>query len=422
LIGRVRAISTPTALKLATWTLVIALLVFGAVGLRAATQRRDAVDTVRLDGAPLVERTEGLYVALADADAAASTAYLQAGLDPAELRARYDEDIRRAADELALIGRSSALSDNAREALKQINEQLPLYTAYIDSAATNNRLGHPLGASYQRRASEVMQIQLLPAATSLYKSAARRLDSGHRAGSSLDAEVAVVVAAAVVMVLLVGMQVFLTRRTRRLLNVGLTAAALIVAALCAWTVIGLRSQRGALAESQRGGSDPLIVLSAARILALRSLSDENLDLIRRDTQQASDFATVTVSISGDEDSRGLLDRAASQAVDAAASSGVTEIQRLHDQFLATHDRVRRLADEYDYDAAITLARNDEAAASDALDKAFASEITRSRSRLDARAGAAADELRFMPYVILVSALVAVAAVGAGMWPRLREYR
>ena len=90
---RVRAVNTPTALRLATGILILALLTFCAVGVQAATQRQDAVDTVRSEGAPLVARTESLYVALADADAAASTAFLQFGLEPLELRHRYTDDI-----------------------------------------------------------------------------------------------------------------------------------------------------------------------------------------------------------------------------------------------------------------------------------------------------------------------------------------
>ena len=46
---------------------------------------------------------EDLYVALADADAAASTAFLRAGLEPEELRARYLDDLETAGAQLALI-------------------------------------------------------------------------------------------------------------------------------------------------------------------------------------------------------------------------------------------------------------------------------------------------------------------------------
>jgi hypothetical protein len=423
LIHRVRTVSTPTALWLALCSLVIAMLAFGAVGVRIVTERRAAVDTVRSEGAPLVAATEALYVALADADAAASTAFLQAGLEPQVLRQRYQADIAQAGGELALIGRSTALPDDARDALTTLNEQLPVYTAYIESARTNNRLGYPVGAAYQRRASDVMQQLLLPAATNLYEQSARHLDRGHQAGSQRDVEVAVLIAGVVVVAMLAGVHLFLTARTRRLLNLGLIGAAVIVVATCTWTSVGLRAQRDALTRSQREGSDPLLVLSSARILALRSMSDENLDLIERGTNKADmdDFDAVSASIAGSDEQPGLLDRAANGAADAETEARIAELDSLHAQFLAAHDRVRDLAAD-DYNTAIAAAVTDQARASATLDAAFAQEIEISRGSLAERADDAADELRLSPYLIFLASLVGAVAVAAGMWPRIREYR
>jgi hypothetical protein len=423
MIDRVRGVSTPAALWLALCSLVIALLAFGALGVRVVTERQAAVDTVRSEGAPLVFATESLYVALADADAAASTAFLEAGLEPQELRDRYDEDVAQAGRELAEIGRSTVLPDDAHEALAVLNQRLPTYTAYIESARANNRLGFPVGTAYQRRASDVMQHELLPAATSLYEASARHLDGGHRSGSQRDAEVAVVVAGVVVIALLAGVHVFVTVRTRRLLNVGLIGTAVIVLAVCTWTSVGLQSQRDALTRSQNEGSDPLLELSTARILALRSMSDENLDLIERGTNEAdmADFDSVTASVAGSEAKPGLLDQAVEGAVDEAAAARLSKLDALHGQFLAAHDRVRALTAD-DYRKAIAAAVTIEAPASATLDKAFQREIAISRSKLAERADVAADDLRDVEYVIFLAALIGVAAVAAGLWPRIREYR
>ena len=125
MIDRVRAVSTPAALWLVLGVLVVGLLAFGAVGVRVVTDRQAAIETVRSEGAPLVTATESLYVALADADAAASTAFLQAGLEPQDLRDRYDADIAQAGRELSEIGRSDVLPDDAHDSLATLNERLP---------------------------------------------------------------------------------------------------------------------------------------------------------------------------------------------------------------------------------------------------------------------------------------------------------
>jgi hypothetical protein len=424
MIDRARAVSTPTVLWLAQSSLVVALLVLGAVAIRVVTDRLAAIETVRSEGAPLVTNTESLYVALADADAAASTAFLEAGLEPEALRARYDSDIVTAGHQLAVLGRSAVLPNDAIQSLITLNQRLPAYTAFIESARVNNRLGYPLGAAYQRRASDVMQQELLPAATSLYKSSARHLDGGRWSGSQRGVELAVIVAGVVVIALLVAVHLFLTSRTRRLLNGGLIGGALIVLAMCTATFLGLQAQRHALTESQHEGSDPLIVLSTARILALRSMSDENLDLIERGTNAVNmaHFASDTASVVGVDGHSGLLDRAVGRATDVETAARVAAIRALHDRFLAVHAQVQELAGADDYRSAIGVATTDEARASAALDAAFGRELEQSRSRLAERANDAARDLRLLPYVIFLAVLVAAAAVAAGMWPRIREYR
>jgi hypothetical protein len=423
MIDRAHAVSTPAALWLSLCSLVIGLLVFGAIGVRVVTERQAAVETVRSEGSPLVFETESLYVALADADAAETTAFLQAGLEPQELRDRYDTDIAQAGGELAEIGRSGVLPGDARASLVSLNQHLPTYTGDIESARTNNRLGYPVGAAYQRQASDVMQQKLLPAALILYETSARHLDGGHRAGSQRDVEVVLVVAGVAVIALLTGIHLFVTARTRRLLNAGLIGAAVVVLAVCTWTAVGLHAQRDALARSQREGSDPLLVLSTARLLALRSMSDENLDLIERGTNTADmkDFESVTASIAGSNQSPGLLDQAVGAAVDDATVARLSELETLHAEFLAAHDRVRGLAAK-DYTKAISAAVTAEAPASARLDAAFQREIETSRNNLDVRADEAAARLRHLEYAIFLAALLGVAAVAAGMWPRIREYR
>lgn len=422
LIDRLGAVSTPAVLWAGMIGLVVGCLAFGAVGVRGSTHRQDAVSSVNVGGAPLVAAAEALYVALADADAAASTAFLRAGLEPKALRDRYLADIERASQELVTISGQAATSPSARQEVARIAERLPEYAGLIESARTNNRLGFAVGAAYQRRASDVMRQELLPAATNLYETAARRIDGGYRAGSSRDAELALVATAVVVTALLVLLQVYLARRTRRVCNLGLATATLLVVGLCAWVVAGLEAQRESLLRSQRDGSDPSLVLSTARILALRSLSDENLDLIERGTDQANidDFEAVTASI-GDSDS-GLLAIAAGDTIDGRAGSGVERIIELHGDYLAAHDRVRELAAADDYRSATEVAVVDQAEASVRLDQALAGEIDRARRALDSFAGDAADRLRWMPAVIVAVSALAAAAVAAGMWPRIKEYR
>ena len=61
---------------------VAAIILFGVVTTRAAIERQSAADDVVAEAAPLLLDAQALYVALADADAAATTIYLRAGTEP----------------------------------------------------------------------------------------------------------------------------------------------------------------------------------------------------------------------------------------------------------------------------------------------------------------------------------------------------
>jgi hypothetical protein len=411
-------------LRLAVIVLTGALAVFGAITMRAALDRREATDSIALDATPLLLTAEELYVALADADAAATTAFLRVGPESLELLEPYDEGIREAGEQLAAIGARDDLSPAARQAVVTIATGLPIYTGYVESARTNRRLGFPLGAAELRRASNLMRDEILPAATDVYKDAGRQLDRAYRDANASETAVAVAVGASVVVVLLLLAQLFVMLRTRRLVNLGLAGATVVVIVLGV-TVGGLLiAQRGALATSQQEGSDPLIVLSTVRILALRSLSDVNLDLVERGTESRyrDDFEAVTASIAGEDGSGGLLDRAADSAHDRAARQRIGLITDRYSAYLAVHDEVGALDEGRDYLEAKDLTATRLADAAEEFDRALADEIATASNALDVEAERARRSLRWLPALIAVVVLGAIALANAGLHPRLREYR
>ena len=419
-----RSLTTPGRLRLASVVVTLGVVVLGLVVVRVATDRRDAAAAVESEASRLVVDAEELYVALADADAAASTAFLRAGLEPPDLRDRYVEDVRGAGLRLAGIGGQPNLSAKARAAISSMTADLPTYTGRVETARTNSRLGYPVGQTQLRSASKLMREQILPAATIVYDDAARQLYGSYRSGTSRSAVAAVAVAAAVLVVLLVVTQVFLTRRTKRLVNLGLAAATLLVLALGVWALVAFDAQERALVRSQREGSDQLIVLSTARVLALRSLSDENLDLIERGTEQAhqEDFKATIASIGEPDGGSGLLATAAELAERTSSEHRVEDIAQRYAEYLAVHDRVRELSDDRQYDEAVDVAVNDEALAAAALDDSFGVEITAARQRLDAHAREARQAHQALRLAVIVMAAVTAALALFGLQQRIREYR
>jgi hypothetical protein len=306
-----------------------------------------------------------------------------------------------------------------------IAQGLPIYTAHVEAARTNTRLGHPVGAAYLRRASDSMRNTMLPAATQVYKEAARELSAAYRSGMSHAGTFRVLVIGATVMgLLLLLAQVFAAIRTRRFLNLGLVGATSLVVAVGVLAGLSLDAQEQSLLRSRREGSDQLIVLSTARILALQSRSFENLYLIERGTDRShlEHFAKVTGSIGAPDGSTGELGKAARLAERTGSAEAIDGIAQRYADYLAVHDAVRQLHIAGSYDDAVKLAVTTEADAAVRLDEALRTETEAARERLETNAADAHERLGRMSVVVAVSALLAAALTVMGLQRRIREYR
>jgi hypothetical protein len=225
----VAGLTTPAVLRGAAVLLVLVLAVLAIVGVRSATDRRRATDAIATADGHLLADAEELYVALADADAAASTSFLRTGQEPPALRTRYAEDLERAGARLSTIAERT-VDAGAREQLGQLVTWLARYHGLVELARANDRLGFPVGGAYQRQASDLMRDDVLPAATELYDDAARQLDDHRARATSRGTIVPVLAAGAVALLALLAVQAYLTWRTKRIVNVLLVLATAVIVA------------------------------------------------------------------------------------------------------------------------------------------------------------------------------------------------
>jgi hypothetical protein len=415
-----RPLTTPRRLRIAAAALGIGLLVFGVVGALGAAVRYDAARSVDSDAAPLLVGAENTYTALSDADAAASTAFLS-GLESRALRDRYLRDLDTASRQLVDVAHRRGLSDDGSAALTTIARDLPVYAGLVEKARANNRQGYPVGAAYLGRASLLMRNEVLPAASALYENAADRLDARYRSGTSRVYVVLLVLVGIVILALLLGIQLYLASKVRRVFNVGLVAATVLVVMLGAVSAVTFTRAQDALLRSERDGSVPLQVLSTGRILALRSLSDDNLDLIQRgtDTSYVDDFAqTRTRLVAAKSGFMALATRAETRAGDRDRA---VVLRRQLDAYLAQHDVVRGFDKRGDYNRAVVTALGDEATALGHADVTFRSGIDVADRHLESQASHSSQLIRSAAVAILLLSLLAAAVAVLGIRRRIGEY-
>ena len=435
--------TTPGRLRSASAILLLALLLFAVVTTVATDVRSSAAASVQTKSAPELVAAEGLYGSLADADAIASTIYLRAGAEPPQLRVRYLADIRRAGRLLESVSRRSESSPTVRAALRTIGQQLPVYTGLVDTARANIRQTFGEGGAYLRRASTIMREEILPAATDLYRNAARRLDKNYRSGTSVSTAAVVVVVGVAMLGLLVLVQVYVRRRSNRILNVGLVGASVLVLLIMVGTLWKFAQAHDYLTRAQSRGSDSVEVLSSARILALIGQSNANLALIERGSGDVylARVDRVMNDLGARDGKGGLLGYARELATRTGEGDQVGRLGERFRRLRDVHTQVRKLDDDGKYEQAVGLSvgtnsrdveliqkldgmggQSQELEAVDALDTALQANIMRAQERLldaadDARTGYGALEVAIPLMAILAGLLVLL-----GLERRIAEYR
>jgi hypothetical protein len=394
---------------------ILAGLALGAV----TAVRRDATNSVATRDEPLMLAADRLYASLSDADATAATTFLRGGAEPADLRARYLADVRRASAQLAALTRRVQGTTEVA-AVGEIGAGLPVYTGLIETARANNRQGFPVGAAYLREASVLMRERVLPAAQRLYAAQAERLSDNQQRGTSTTGLVAALIACGVALAVLLGVQIFLTWRTHRVFNVGLVSATVVLVGLVAWAAIAMTSARNSLNNAQRNGSDAVQVLSAARILWLRAQADESLGLVARGggDRYVQDVDVVNRLLMPP---RGLLGEASRLAARTGSAPAIDELTNTWRAIHAQHGNVARLEQSGDFKAAIR-ANTREAALGDRLNAGFGTQIGAAQKRFDTAASDARSSLRGLTVGIPLLVVVGVALALLGLQTRLNEYR
>ena len=159
-----RPLTTPGWFRLAAVVLVAGLVALAVVSVRVVLDRVDATKRWwtrprRCSWAPRTSTSRW-----PDADAAASTAFLRAGLEPPGSAIRYLADLETAGAELAHRATRSRGRPGRARRLQASPRNSPVYAGQVETARTNNRLDYPVGAAYLRRASNAMRDSILPAA------------------------------------------------------------------------------------------------------------------------------------------------------------------------------------------------------------------------------------------------------------------
>jgi len=403
---RVKTRDTPRRLRLLSLGVVVAGVVVALLGALTFSYLAFSLSRAQADTEQLI-RVQKIQSNLLSADATATNAFLVGGLEPPAQRAVYDQALSSTS---SLIVEASQAQPADAAALSALNQHVVGYAATIEQARANNRQGLPVGAQYLRNASADLRSTALPILDNLVSSNATR------AAEHMDPPMSYIYIFPVISLLaLIGVivvQVWLARRFRRTINVGMLACAVVLLVITAGALLAALQLSSTLNSISSGSFAAVNTAADARIDANNAKSNESLTLIARGSGQAFEDAWRSSADSVADNVQRLTDR--------------PELVSQWKAYTDVHSAIRALDNEGKWDSAVSLATGSGPKSSNTVFSTFDGNLA---SYLDEVSQDTSSSLADQQPLMVVGALLILiggfAAALLGRWgigARLKEYR
>ena len=278
---RSKILTTPEVYKAATaWILGSTVLLTGAIA-NAVMSQRSAIHAIGFETTPSIYHAQRIRDSVADMDAnVANLLLVPIGQNPDAEKAYQERKkklsllLTRAAENITIPIEQTLIVDislNLSNYIEKIQEAKILHGQGKDEAALK----------VYREAQQIVDSVLMIKADELdqvnFNALQKSYDSGNR--STAINELFVFLLGAMVVGSLIGLQILLTKWTRRRLNLGLLAATVISTIFVLDTLIRLSSSSNLLQVARVGAFDSLHALRKARSTAYSLNADESRYLL-----------------------------------------------------------------------------------------------------------------------------------------------
>jgi hypothetical protein len=396
--------STPRRLRLLSLGVVVVGLIIGVIGALIFSYLAFSLSRAKADVAQLI-RVQQIQSNLLSADATATNAFLVGGLEPPAQRAAYDQAMSSTS---ALIAEAAQAQPADGAALSALNQQVLSYTGAIEQARANNRQGLPVGAQYLRNASAQLRSDALPILDNLVSANAARAADEMKAGVGY----VILVVSLLALGGMIAAQLWLARRFKRTINVGVLASSIVLLVIVIGTLVVVQQLRSGLNEISSGSLAAVNTAANARINANNAKSNESLTLIARGSGQAFEEAWKSSANSVSESLGRLPDQ--------------PELASQWQAYADVHSQIRALDDGGQWEKAVARATGSGKNSSNTVFGTFDGNLAGYLDSVSQDASnSLADEQPVMVVAAILILLGGLAAALLGRWgvaERLREYR
>jgi hypothetical protein len=445
--------STPKKLRayrLVLWVVATLLLLHAAATL---AESRRTVKTIGKDTVPSIIAAEEIGYALADLDANVANSLLGNAQHRQAATAQIEKQRYTVTDSLVDAAQNITYGDAEKIPIRSMMRDLGLYLERAAEARFRFEQGDAAGArlSYWQ-ATDLLHTKLLPAASDLDAANKIELDAAYWRGvkETQGEEVIACFLGLVVVVALFGLQSFLFKRMRRILNGPLVAATVVAVLLPGFLAYRYTTARSSLRLAKEDAFDSIHSLVRARALAFDANGDESRFLLDTGNTRGFDVSfrskVQSLSTSGtksppsksdlakrkqhatsgrkDPDTGLFWDELDNVTFPGEYDAAARMVAGFRD-YLTIDARIRKLAAQGKQDDAVELCigtRPDESnAAFDSFDAALGSTVDINRAAFDREINTTSQALATAEVTTLLLWGLLVGLVWLGLRPRLAEY-
>jgi hypothetical protein len=409
--SRLPRLESSVPARLRQLTVVVAVLGLLAAGAGYATfaSRTAALQEARSHTDQLVV-LQSIRTDLVAADATATNSFLLGGVEPGRARSEYLGRLDSAARALSRAG-SQASDPESVASLAAVTSAVTRYAGLVESARANNRQGYPIGAGYLKNASATLRADAL---AKLAELSTRDEAAVTQAAARSTTGPLLWLLAGVLALLVVG-QRWLTRVTRRILNLGMITASVLVVVLLIGSYVVFAWTATTLDDAARTSYTATVQLSRARIDAFDAKANESLTLISRGTGQSFEKAYAAAMVRAQAEARAAGD----------VGAGTATLETLT-AWAAVHRRITGLDDEGDWDDAVALATDPYQSGTsprvfDVFDRTSGEALAQASAEATQQFAAPLTALGLGGLLAALVGLASAVAAWRGLAPRIEEY-
>ena len=440
---RRNAAATPGRLRLFFGAVCLSIFVLWLAAAGSIARTRQAIQTIGKDAVPSIVAAQQIRANMADMDASTANVFIGSG-DNVLVKNQYDADRAKANDNLILAAQNITYGDAERGPILTLTNDLETYSGLVKAARTK---GRPYGIKDLRAASALMHGEMIPAADALDKANFDHLNDAYTAAraSAAGRQIALYFFGALVLAVLLAAQVYLARRTHRLVSLPLALATVVLVGYVLWLSGALAYENEQLRATKADCFDSIHALWKAKSVAYDANGDESLYLLGLPPSEEAvydqSFHAKAAQLAGVPVTPALV--ASCEAGTVPTFPGDLGVELRNITFVGEHtaavDTLRNWGAYMALDAQIrtleTTGHHAEAVAlctgtapgqsdyafgqfDDALDRTLGI----NQDHFDGTVARAFSGLRPLPIASALAALLIVLLTWLGIAPRLREYQ